>query len=508
MCRATRGYNNRPRPKRRGRNQFHAARRPRATGRKEGAAGRLHKTLSSVHSGRTRNTCMRRNEYRRIFPGTSSRQRRSALDVHGGWSLAGGGWPPMACGGVVLLSVVTVVRQALLPFFPFFLPPHHGPFPPQRQTRKDPPSWSRELGGTPRRAIARRLPSMRIVSTGIVGRHSSRARGPVAPRSPSAWHLNKPLALALTGAHGKKGKKRGTCRADLASIAHGPTVLPNNSRTWAGFHPGIVSTFSLLVKEERGCLASTRSSIADRKQWPDHHLLVFNPFLLKDLGGLGERDPHDTHLASLPVPIVDFTRQTLTRIAQISVGPPPPPPPPAPPLHPMCHRTPHTTSCYRRWLARGSDRGWVFLAFSSPSLRRQRTRRRQREGFKVHVPFLAAWDAGAGLAITTHGRRVWGSKRGRRGASRGSPAIVPWSTDGTEKKRHQSNRSTTKRRNLGWGWLSRLPSVPVRLPEFAVTGSWPSCHFTLHDLQNGDGPAQPFGPAHHMARWRPTGPSP
>lgn len=321
MCRATRGYNNRPRPKRRGRNQFHAARRPRATGRKEGAAGRLHKTLSSVHSGRTRNTCMRRNEYRRIFPGTSSRQRRSALDVHGGWSLAGG-WPPVACG-VVLLSVVTVARQDLLPFFPFLLPPHHGPFPPQRQTRKDPPSWSRELGGTPRRAIARRLPSMRIVSTGIVGRHSSRARGPVAPRSPSAWHLNKPLALALTGAHGKKGKKRGTCRTDLASIAHGPTVLPNNSRTWAGFHPGIVSTFLLLVKEERGCLASTRSSTADRKQWPDHHLLVFNPFLLKDLGGLGERDPHDTHLASLPVPIVDFTRQTLTRIAQISVGPPP-----------------------------------------------------------------------------------------------------------------------------------------------------------------------------------------
>lgn len=365
MCRATRGYNNRPRPKRRGRNQFHAARRPRATGRKEGAAGRLHKTLSSVHSGRTRNTCMRRNEYRRIFPGTSSRQRRSALDVHGGWSLAGG-WPPVACG-VVLLSVVTVVRQDLLPFFPFLLPPHHGPFPPQRQTRKDPPSWSRELGGTPRRAIARRLPSMRIVSTGIVGRHSARARGPVAPRSPSAWHLNKPLALALTGAHGKKGKKRGTCRADVASIAHGPTVLPNNSRTWAGFHPGIVSTFLLLVKEERGCLASTRSSTADRKQWPDHHLLVFNPFLLKDLGGSGERDPHDTHLASLPVPIVDFTRQTLTRIAQISVGPPPPP---APPLHPLpSHPTHHVvlSSLAGSWVGSGMGFPCFFFPFASPA---------------------------------------------------------------------------------------------------------------------------------------------
>lgn len=298
---------------------------------------------------------------------------------------------------------------------------------------------------------------------GIVGRHSSRARGPVAPRSPSAWHLNKPLALALalTGAHGKKGKKRGTCRADLASIAHGPTVLPNNSRTWAGFHPGIVSTFLLLVKEERGCLASTRSSTADRKQWPDHHLLVFNPFLLKDLGGLGERDPHDTHLASLPVPIVDFTRQTLTRIAQISVGRPPPPP--APPLHPLCHRTPHTTSCYRRWLARGSDRGWVFLAFYSPSLRRQRTRRRQREGFKVHVPFLAAWDAGAGLAITTHGRRVWGSKRGRRGASRGNPAIVPWSTDGGRLmalRKNAINQIAAPQKGETWAGLA-LPS-PVR----------------------------------------------
>lgn len=98
-----------------------------------------------------------------------------------------------------------------------------------------------------------------------------------------------------------------------------------------------------------------------------------------------------------------------------------------------------------------------------------------------------------------HGRPVWGSKRGRRGANRGNPAILPWSTDGTQKKRHQSNHTTTKKEKPGLGLA--LPS-PVRPSPGVPSLSRAAGHrvtLTLHDLQNGDCRAQPFGPVHHLS---------
>lgn len=214
---------------------------------------------------------MRRNEYRRIFPGTSSRQRRSALDVHGGWS---SGWRPSV---VVLLSVVTVVRQHLLPFFLSFSHLPHGSF----SSAKTETEKSAKLDAGTGRDASSRLPSMRIVQTdcGWLGytpmsplkRLSSlgccEASGTPVTDCLAPEHAP---ALALTGAH---EKKRGTCRADFPRVScprcHGPSVphsstVPNNSRTFR--IPPIVSTFLLLVKEERVCLASTRSSLVDCRQ--------------------------------------------------------------------------------------------------------------------------------------------------------------------------------------------------------------------------------------------------
>lgn len=213
------------------------------------------------------------------------------------------------------------------------------------------------------------------------------------------------------------------------------------------------------------------------------------------------------------MPIVDFTRQTLTRIAQISIGPPPPPP--APPLHPLCHRTPHTTSCYRRWLVGRIGDGFslLFLPLRFAGSGHGDDRGKDPSNTFRSVPRrVGCWSRTghhhpwqAGLGIETR------ASRGEPWKPRDSPLVRLLAL-----RKSAINQITPPQKGETWAGagspVSRLPSAPVRLPEsrrchgqLAIVSS-----LTLHDVQNGDGPAQPFGPAHHMAmaRWRPTGPSP
>lgn len=212
---------------------------------------------------------MRRNEYRRIFPGTSSRQRRSALDVHGGWLAA-------VCGGVVVCGHCCATTP--FAFLPFLFPsPTWILF-----LRKDRDGEIRQAGrgNWEGRLVAPAVhahcpnglwlawvdtpmsPLKRLSSLGCCEASGTPVTDCLAPEHAPA--------LALTGAH---EKKRGTCCADFPRVScprcHGPSVphsstVPNNSRTFR--IPPIVSTFLLLVKEERVCLASTRSSLVDCRQ--------------------------------------------------------------------------------------------------------------------------------------------------------------------------------------------------------------------------------------------------
>lgn len=198
-------------------------------------------------------------------------------------------------------------------------------------------------------------------------------------------------ALDLTGA-GAHEKKRGTCRADFPRVScprcHGPSAphsstVPNNSRTFR--IPPIVSTF-LASCQGRASLPRFDTFLARRlpteNNGPTTTFLFLTRFCSRTSAALA-KGTRMTPSRLFAHRIVDFTRQTrqqtLTRIAQISIGRPPTTTT-CTTTSPPCAIPPHTTTpCYRS-LAHGSDRGWVFLAFSSPSLRRQQTHTATTEG--------------------------------------------------------------------------------------------------------------------------------
>lgn len=158
MCRATRGYNNRPRPKRRGRNQFHGQ------GQRVEKKGRpavfIKHPLSVVHAMDRRGTpaCAGTNIVA-FSPGPHLGSVAVRWTCMVGGRLAGGRlWWCCCCLWSLLCD-----NTFCLSSFPFPIS-HMDPFPPQRQRRRNPPSWTRELGGTPRRACRPCALSKRIVA--------------------------------------------------------------------------------------------------------------------------------------------------------------------------------------------------------------------------------------------------------------------------------------------------------------------------------------------------------
>lgn len=159
MCRATRGYNNRQRPKRRGRNQFHAARplTAKVQGQRVEKKGRpavfIKHPVFVVHAmdGRGTPACAGTNIVA-FSPGPH------LGSVAARWTCMVGG--RLVCGRLWWCGVVSgpVVRQNLLPFFLSFS--HHShmdPFFRKERRRRSPPSWTRELGGTRPCALSKRI---------------------------------------------------------------------------------------------------------------------------------------------------------------------------------------------------------------------------------------------------------------------------------------------------------------------------------------------------------------
>lgn len=300
-----------------------------------------------------------------------------------------------------------------------------------------------------------------------------------------------PAAPALTGAHEKKGNL--PCRLSLPRVcrsrSHGPAV-PHSSTVpkqlahlpRLGGIPAIVSAFAS-CRGRRVCLASTRSSTADRKTMarpPPSCLHSITRFFVAQ----GPRRPLAQGTRMTPSRLFASAHRRFHKTDIDAHRPNFNRPPTTHHLHhhfTPCAIAPHTP---RRvivagsWVGSGMGFPCFFFPFASPAADTATTEGRiqaTRSGL-----FLAAWDAGAGLAIATHGRRVWGSKRGRQGASRGNPAIVPWSDCWHSEKAPSIKSHHHKKEKPGLGLalpspVSRPPPSVSRSPV-AVTGSWPSCH--------------------------------
>lgn len=196
-------------------------------------------------------------------------------------------------------------------------------------------------------------------------------------------------ALALTGAH---EKKKGNLPCQLpkgllptVSRSLGPPLL-HGAKQLAHL-PDSTHCFNFLAScQGRASLPRFDTFLARRlpteNNGPTTTFLFLTRFCSRTSAALA-KGTRMTPSRLFAHRIVDFTRQTrqqtLTRIAQISIGRPPTTTT-CTTTSPPCAIPPHTTtSCYRS-LARGSDRGWVFLAFFPPSLRRQQTHTATTEG--------------------------------------------------------------------------------------------------------------------------------
>lgn len=301
-------------------------------------------------------------------------------------------------------------------------------------------------------------------------------------------------ALDLTGA-GAHEKKRGTCRADFPRVScprcHGPSVPTpprcQTTRAPSGFHPLFQLSCFLSRKSESVSLRhAPRSSTADRKQWPDHHLLVFNPFLLKDLGGLGKRDPHDTISPLCPshrrfhktdkTTDIDAHRPNFNR-----------PPPHHHHLHhhftPLCHPTPHhhaVLSVAGSWVGSGVVFPCFFFPFASPAAdthgddreKDSNNRRLSSRGIQelerelTDPPLSSPWAMADQSGVRNEGVE---------GRTVETPRYSPGRLMALRKS--AINQITPPQKGETWAGAGSPVSRPsVSRSPVTVTGSWPSCH--------------------------------
>lgn len=169
--------------------------------------------------------------------------------------------------------------------------------------------------------------------------------------------------------------------------------------------------------------------------------------------------------------IVDITRQTrrqtLTRIAQISIGRPPTTTTTSPPVR--SHPTPpRRVIVAGSWVGSGVGFPCFFFPFASPAAdthgddraKDSNNRRLSSRGIQelerelTDPPLSSPWAMADQSGVRNEGVE---------GRTVETPRYSPGRLMALRKSAIKSNHTTTKGRNLGWGWLSRLPSV--RLPE-------------------------------------------